>query len=162
KVVRVHSSEIGEAVQEPIQQIVDAVRRALEITPPELASDIVARLIVMTGGGALVRGLYVLLTREWGLCNQLYAASINPVRHVAVVAQRDSASLAATFVPELRSENTRPRGLLGLGVRLGSGYVPAEVLHAAEPTNPLTFIVSAGRKQGVKPLSAVVSPEGLV
>src|SRR5437773_1281448 len=43
KIVRVHSSEIREAVQEPIQQIVDAVRRALEITPPELASDIVDR-----------------------------------------------------------------------------------------------------------------------
>src|SRR2546430_8357154 len=56
KIVRVHSSEIREAVQEPIQQIVDAVRRALEITPPELASDIVDRGIVMTGGGALIRG----------------------------------------------------------------------------------------------------------
>ena len=53
KTVRVHSSEIREAIQEPIQQIVDAVRRALEITPPELASDIVDRGIVMTGGGAL-------------------------------------------------------------------------------------------------------------
>src|SRR5712692_3259952 len=61
KIVRVHSSEIREAVQEPIQQIVDAVRRALEITPPELASDIVDRGIVMTGGGALIRGLDVLL-----------------------------------------------------------------------------------------------------
>ncbi len=50
KTVRVHSSEIREAVQEPIQQIVDAVRRALEITPPELASDIVDRGIVMKGG----------------------------------------------------------------------------------------------------------------
>ena len=57
KTVRVHSSEIREAIQEPIQQIVDAVRRALEITPPELASDIVDRGIVMTGGGALIRGL---------------------------------------------------------------------------------------------------------
>jgi rod shape-determining protein MreB len=67
KVVRVHSSEIREAVQEPIQQIVDAVRRALEITPPELASDIVDRGIVMTGGGALIRGLDVLLQQETGL-----------------------------------------------------------------------------------------------
>src|SRR5438128_4291832 len=79
-----------------------------------------------------------------------------------VVAQRDSAALAATFVPELRAENTRLRGLLGLGARLGSGYVPAEVLHEALPTNPLTLIVSAGRRQGVKPLAAVLSPEGLV
>ena len=67
KTVRVHSSEIREAVQEPIQQIVDAVRRALEITPPELASDIVDRGIVMTGGGALIRGLDLLLSQETGL-----------------------------------------------------------------------------------------------
>src|SRR6187431_2282877 len=67
KTVRVHSSEIREAVQEPIQQIVDAVRRALEITPPELASDIVDRGIVMTGGGALIRGLDLLLAQETGL-----------------------------------------------------------------------------------------------
>jgi len=67
KTVRVHSSEIREAVQEPIQQIVDAVRRALEITPPELASDIVDRGIVMTGGGALIRGLDLLLSQETSL-----------------------------------------------------------------------------------------------
>jgi rod shape-determining protein MreB and related proteins len=67
KTVRVHASEIREAIQEPIQQIVDAVRRALEITPPELASDIVDRGIVMTGGGALIRGLDVLLSQETGL-----------------------------------------------------------------------------------------------
>lgn len=67
KTVRVHSTEIREAIQEPVQQIVDAVRRALEITPPELASDIVDRGIVMTGGGALIRGLDVLLFHETGL-----------------------------------------------------------------------------------------------
>jgi rod shape-determining protein MreB len=67
KTVRVHSSEIREALQEPIQQIVDAVRRALEITPPELASDIVDRGIIMTGGGALIRGLDILLSQETGL-----------------------------------------------------------------------------------------------
>ncbi|KPJ91135.1 MAG: rod shape-determining protein MreB, partial [Gemmatimonas sp. SG8_17] len=64
KVVRVHSSEIREAIQEPVQQIVDAVRRALEITPPELASDIVDRGIVMAGGGARIRGLDVVLSQE--------------------------------------------------------------------------------------------------
>ncbi|HMJ57495.1 MAG TPA: rod shape-determining protein MreC [Gemmatimonadales bacterium] len=83
-------------------------------------------------------------------------------RYDAVVAQRDSAALAATFLPELRNENVRLRSLLGLGTRLGWGYVPAEVLHQPEPTNPLTFIVSAGRQKGIRPLSAVVSAEGLV
>jgi rod shape-determining protein MreB len=67
KTVRVHSSEIREAIQAPIQQIVDAVRRALEITPPELASDIVDRGIVMTGGGALIRGLDLLISQETNL-----------------------------------------------------------------------------------------------
>ena len=67
KVVRMHSSEIREAMQEPIQQIVDAVRRALEITPPELASDIVDRGIVMAGGGSLINGLDVALSQETSL-----------------------------------------------------------------------------------------------
>src|SRR5206468_10579198 len=83
-------------------------------------------------------------------------------RYDGVVAHRDSAVLAATFLPELRSENARLRGLLGLSARLGSGYVSAEVLHQPEPTNPLSFVVSAGKREGVRPLSAVVSPEGLV
>jgi len=83
-------------------------------------------------------------------------------RYDGVVAQRDSMALAATFMPELRSENARLRNLLGLSARLGSGYVTAEILHQPEPTNPLSFVVSAGKKEGVRPLSAVVSPEGLV
>src|SRR2546428_8829390 len=83
-------------------------------------------------------------------------------RFEQVVAQRDSAALAATFLPELRTENTRLRALLGLGQRLGAGYIPAEVLPQAAPTDPRTLEVSAGRRQGVRPLASVVSPEGLV
>src|SRR2546430_698830 len=96
------------------------------------------------------------------LQQQIERLSASLARYDAVVAQRDSAALAATFLPELRGENARLRSLLGLGTRLGTGYVPAEVLREPEPTSPLTFIVSAGKRQGVKPLSAVVSPEGLV
>jgi rod shape-determining protein MreC len=83
-------------------------------------------------------------------------------RYDQVVAQRDSTALAAGFVPELRNENARLRGLLGLGQRLGGGFVAAEVLHQPEPTNPLTLVLSAGKRQGVQPLAPVVSPEGLV
>src|SRR5437870_4318670 len=96
------------------------------------------------------------------LQQQIERLSASLGRYDAVVAQRDSAALVATFLPELRGENARLRSLLGLGTRLGTGYVPAEVLREPEPTSPLTFIVSAGKRQGVKPLSAVVSPEGLV
>jgi rod shape-determining protein MreB len=55
--LKVSSVEVREALQEPIAAIVDALRQTLERTPPELASDIVDRGIVMTGGGSLLRGL---------------------------------------------------------------------------------------------------------
>src|SRR5437867_563799 len=83
-------------------------------------------------------------------------------RFDAITAQRDSSALAATFLPELRAENERLRGLLGLGQRLASGSAPAEVLHQAAPTDPLALVISAGRREGVRPLAAVVSPEGLI
>lgn len=67
KTVRLYSEEIREAIQEPVHAIVSAVRRALEITPPELAADIVDEGIVMTGGGALLKGLDQLLNEETGL-----------------------------------------------------------------------------------------------
>ncbi len=67
KTVNVHAAEVRDCIREPIQQIVGAVRRALELTPPELASDIIDRGIVMTGGGALVRGLDKRLNEETGL-----------------------------------------------------------------------------------------------
>jgi rod shape-determining protein MreB len=67
KTIRIHSDEIRECIQEPIQAIVGAVRRALEVTPPELSSDIVDEGIVMTGGGAQLRGLDRVLQQETSL-----------------------------------------------------------------------------------------------
>src|SRR5213596_993491 len=111
----------------------------------------------------LARGLrQTVLAPFLALQQQIERLSASLARYDAVVSQRDSAALAATFLPELRGENARLRSLLGLGTRLSSGYVPAVVLQAPEPSSPLTFLVSAGKQQGVKPLSAVVSPDGLV
>jgi len=67
KTVRVDSGGVRDAIQEPISRIVNAVRRALEMTPPELASDILEYGIVLTGGGSLIRGLAQLLMDETGL-----------------------------------------------------------------------------------------------
>ena len=67
KTIEIHADEIREAIQEPVGQIVEAVRVALERTPPELAADIVDRGIVLTGGGALLKGLDLLLREETGL-----------------------------------------------------------------------------------------------
>jgi len=67
KTVVVTGEEIREALTEPINAIVDAVLLALERTPPELAADIVDKGIVLTGGGALLKRLDVLLREETGL-----------------------------------------------------------------------------------------------
>lgn len=64
KTIEVNSDEIREAMAEPINAIVEAVRIGLERTPPELASDIVDRGIVLSGGGALLHNLDVLIRKE--------------------------------------------------------------------------------------------------
>ena len=62
-----NSDEILESIQEPLAAIVQGVKRVLEQSPPELASDIAETGIVLTGGGALLKGLDQLLTHETGL-----------------------------------------------------------------------------------------------
>ncbi|NOX08199.1 MAG: rod shape-determining protein [Gammaproteobacteria bacterium] len=62
-----NSNEILEAMQEPLSGIVDAVKKALEQTPPELGADVADHGIVLTGGGALLRDLDRLLMEETGL-----------------------------------------------------------------------------------------------
>jgi len=67
KTQEINSDEMREALTEPINAIVEAVRNALERTPPELAADIVDKGIVLAGGGAMLRNLDVLLREETGL-----------------------------------------------------------------------------------------------
>jgi rod shape-determining protein MreB len=67
KTQEINSDEMREALNEPINAIVEAVRNALERTPPELASDIVDKGIVLAGGGALLKNLDILLREETGL-----------------------------------------------------------------------------------------------
>jgi rod shape-determining protein MreB len=67
KTVEINSDEVREALAEPVNAVVEAVRISLERTPPELAADIVDRGIVLTGGGALLTGLDRLLSNETGL-----------------------------------------------------------------------------------------------
>lgn len=67
KTVTLTSPEIREAIDEPTQAIVDAVKYTLDKTPPELAADIVERGIVLTGGGAMLVGLDHRLASETGM-----------------------------------------------------------------------------------------------
>ena len=65
--LEIDSVEVREALQEPINAIVEEVKRTLGQTPPELAADIVERGIVMTGGGSALKGLPKLLSKETGV-----------------------------------------------------------------------------------------------
>ncbi|MBL4817743.1 MAG: rod shape-determining protein [Deltaproteobacteria bacterium] len=67
RTIEVGSAEVREAMAEPIATIAEAVRTSLERTPPELASDIVDRGIILSGGGSLLRNLDVLLHSETGV-----------------------------------------------------------------------------------------------
>ncbi len=67
KTLEINSDEIRDAMSEPVNTIVEAVRIALERTPPELAADIVDKGIVLAGGGAYLKNLDVLLREETGL-----------------------------------------------------------------------------------------------
>lgn len=67
KTITVFEEEIREAINEPVMVIINTIKVALENTPPELASDIVDRGIVLAGGGALLRGLDLLLKHETDL-----------------------------------------------------------------------------------------------
>lgn len=67
KTIMISSAEVREALREPVASIVEALKMALETTPPELASDIVDAGIVMAGGGSLLEGLDALLQEETNL-----------------------------------------------------------------------------------------------
>lgn len=64
KVVRVTDGHVREALQEPVRVIIMAIRKALEKTPPELSADIASNGMLLAGGGALLKGLGALVSRE--------------------------------------------------------------------------------------------------
>ena len=67
KTVTISAEEVNEAIKEQIEDIIAAVKEVLEKTPPELASDIMNRGIVMTGGGSLLHGIDILVSERTGL-----------------------------------------------------------------------------------------------
>src|SRR5690606_9281007 len=67
KTLVISPEEVREALREPVQAIVEAIKVTLERTPPELAADIMDRGIVLAGGGALLRGLDRLVSEETGM-----------------------------------------------------------------------------------------------
>ena len=73
RTLAVKAPEIRESMAEPLSIIIDAVKRTLERTPPELAADIVDRGIMLAGGGALLKGLDTLISHETGIVTHIAA-----------------------------------------------------------------------------------------
>jgi rod shape-determining protein MreB len=71
--VTIKGPEIRESMSEPLSVIIEAVKRTLERTPPELAADIIDRGIMLAGGGALLRGLDTLISHETGIVTHIAA-----------------------------------------------------------------------------------------
>lgn len=67
KNVTIHAQEVREALSDPLSTIVEAIKGTLEKTPPELSADIIDHGIMLTGGGALLRGLDLLVSQETGM-----------------------------------------------------------------------------------------------
>ncbi|OKH12513.1 rod shape-determining protein [[Limnothrix rosea] IAM M-220] len=71
RTVTIKAPEIRESMSEPLSVIVEAVKRTLERTPPELAADIIDRGIMLAGGGALLKGLDTLISHETGIVTHI-------------------------------------------------------------------------------------------
>lgn len=67
RTVKISTEEMREALKEPVTSIINAIRQVVEQTPPELVADIMNKDVTMTGGGALLKGLDQLITREVGM-----------------------------------------------------------------------------------------------
>jgi rod shape-determining protein MreB len=79
RTVTIKGPEIRESMVEPLAVIIEAVRRTLERTPPELAADIIDRGIMLAGGGALLKGLDTLISHETGLVTHIAADPLSCV-----------------------------------------------------------------------------------
>jgi len=79
RTIPLSSGEVTEAIEQPLQQIISAIRGVLEQTPPELASDIIDKGMVMSGGGSLLRSLDTLLTQVTGIPCHVAENALNSV-----------------------------------------------------------------------------------
>ncbi len=79
RTVTIKSPEIRESMSEPLSVIIEAVKRTLERTPPELAADIIDRGIMLAGGGALLKGLDTLISHETGIVTHVAADPLSCV-----------------------------------------------------------------------------------
>jgi rod shape-determining protein MreB len=110
--IEITSVAVSQAIEETVQQIIEGIRKVLELTPPELAADIIDRGIVLTGGGALLKGLPELIMEETDI--SCYIAD-HPMECVAfgtgkALEELDTLRVSGTVIPAIRKGARRLRG----------------------------------------------------
>ncbi|MBL3593136.1 MAG: rod shape-determining protein [Synergistaceae bacterium] len=110
--IEITSVAVSQAIEETVQQIIEGIRKVLELTPPELAADIIDRGIVLTGGGALLKGLPELIMEETDI--SCYIAD-HPMECVAfgtgkALEELDTLRVSGTVIPAVRKGARRLRG----------------------------------------------------
>jgi len=118
---------------------------------PRQATDTITTSIRET---ALMPLLWLQLRAEEGRTSR--------ARFRATEAQRDTAAMRAQLLSVVEAENARLRGLLDLKARIPVGFLAAEVLRQALPTDGRTLLLSAGLRDGARPFQPVITPEGLL
>lgn len=98
KNIQIHPDEVREALVEPLSNVLDAIRTTLERTPPELSADIIDHGIVLTGGGALLKGLDRLIDRSpaSAIWEPMCPAGRDPIRRSVC---RDGPQKGARYPP---------------------------------------------------------------
>lgn len=102
KMIEVSSKEIKEALAEPVSAIVEAIKICLEKTPPELAADIMDRGIMMAGGGSLLQGLDILVSKETGMPVHMAEEPLSAVAVGAGKALENIDTLKRLLIPNRR------------------------------------------------------------
>lgn len=102
KTIEITSAQSWTALQEPVEAVIDAVKKVLEITPPELAADIVNNGIVMTGGGSLLNGLDIIISEQTNLPVQVAEDSICCVAYGTGKALQEMSSLQRNRVGAIK------------------------------------------------------------
>jgi len=128
-----------------------------------VALSLLALLLPAGWGQTLATGIRetALLPAIW-LQGRAEEGRTSRARLQTVLAQRDSAAMAAQAALGLVAENERLRGLLGLRRRDPAAFLAAEVLHQPIPTDGRTLLLGVGTREGVRPFLPVVAAEGLV
>lgn len=104
RTITVDSKEIRRALSEPVSAIVDAIKETLERTPPELASDIMDRGIVMSGGGAMLQGLDQLVSQETGMPVHIVDTPLGAVARGTGAMLEDQATLRKVLASSRRAK----------------------------------------------------------